>query len=86
MLPEFKRWDEKKNGDGPALIVFSDADDEANRGLGFSSPVVHDPSFTIASTLGMFGTPSAVLISSDGKFASEVAVGEPNIWALIGRK
>jgi hypothetical protein len=36
--------------------------------------------------MGMFGTPSAVLIDENGIIATETAVGASNIWALLGRQ
>jgi thiol-disulfide isomerase/thioredoxin len=78
MTEDLRAWETSKNGESPELIVFSDA--EAN----LASPVIVDPEYTVAATLGMHGTPSAVLVDEEGRFASEVAVGAPQIWALVG--
>jgi len=34
---------------------------------------------------GAGGTPSALVIGEDGTVASDVAVGAPNVLALVGR-
>lgn len=75
-----------QNGSGPNLIFFSDGNPAENRELGFNSPVVLDSRYTVAKELGMSGTPSAVLIDSNGRIASGTATGEQKIWALLGRK
>ena len=58
---------------------------EKLRELGLNSPVVSDKDFDLSGKLGMYGTPSAVLVDENGRFASEVAIGAANIWALVGR-
>lgn len=86
MLADLKAWERRKNGDGPNLILFSDGDESELRELGIESPIIHDPGHKRAATLGMFGTPSAVLVNGDGKYVSEIAVGASNIWAVVGKK
>lgn len=86
MIDQIKNWDIAKSEDDPDLLVFSDGEENRHREIGLRSPIVLDKSYKVAQKLGMHGTPSAILISSDGKFASELAIGAPNIWALIGRR
>ncbi len=85
MMEEIKAWDVAKGAGDPELIVFSNGDLESHRQLGMRSPIVLDPEHELAGTLGMYGTPSAILINEDGRFASETAIGASNIWALVGR-
>lgn len=85
MMEEIKAWDVAKGADAPELIVFSNGDIESHRQLGMRSPIVLDPEHELAGTLGMYGTPSAILINEEGRFASETAIGSSNIWALVGR-
>jgi len=54
--------------------------------LGLNAPVVLDAGYKIAGTLGMFGTPSAVLVDESGTIITETAMGASNIWALIGKR
>jgi hypothetical protein len=44
--------------------------------------VVLEQGFATGSAFGANGTPSAVLVDSEGKIASEVAVGAPAVLAL----
>jgi hypothetical protein len=54
-------------------------------GIGLDAPIILEAGYKIAEKLGMFGTPSAVVIGEDGRIASETGVGASNIWALIGK-
>ncbi len=65
--------------------MFSDGETEAHRDLELNSPILLDKEYKTAAKLGMFGTPSAILVNEDGKIASETALGSAQIWALIGK-
>src|SRR5215204_3126274 len=86
MIEELKEWDRQKGMDAPNLIVFSEGDPEAHKGIGLKSPIVLDEGYKTAEKFGMFGTPSAVLVNENGKIVSETATGAANIWALIGKR
>ncbi len=86
MIDELREWDKAKGKDEPGLIVFSDGDAESNRALGLLSPVIIDDGQKISTELGMFGTPSAVLVDEDGIIVSETAMGAQDIWALVGKR
>jgi len=86
MMDEIKAWDKARGQDEPELLVFSDGEEAPHRELGLRAPVVIDKGYKTAETLGMYGTPSAILVDEEGKFASELAVGAGNIWALIGKR
>ena len=47
-------------------------------------PVVDDASGDFARQFGAPGTPAAVLVDADGRVASTVGVGAPNVLALLG--
>jgi hypothetical protein len=66
--------------------VFSDGPEEEHESLQLRSPVVLDPGYKISERLGMFGTPSAVMVDESGTIVSETAMGASNIWALVGRR
>lgn len=83
MLGDLRQWDAEKGDDGPNLILFSDDESE---NFGLDSPVVFDPGHKTANGFGMYGTPSAVLIDQKGRFATETAVGAPDIWSLVGKR
>lgn len=86
MLEELKNWDKTKGADAPDLIVFSDGEADAHQEMDLNSPVLLDKDYKTAEKLGMFGTPSAVLVNEKGKIVSETAIGAGNIWALVGKK
>lgn len=47
-------------------------------------PVVSDRSGLVSQSFGVAGTPSALLIDAGGRVASAVAVGGPDVLALLG--
>jgi hypothetical protein len=49
----------------------------------FASPVISDDG-SVSKLFGSPGTPSAILLGSDGRVASNLAVGGPDVRALIG--
>jgi len=85
MMSELKEWDLRKGGDEPKLVVFSEGDAVQHSELGLKSPIVLESGYKTAISLGMSGTPSAVLIDENGVIVSETAIGASNIWSLIGR-
>ncbi|MGI8812984.1 MAG: MauE/DoxX family redox-associated membrane protein [Pyrinomonadaceae bacterium] len=86
MMKGLREWDSSKGPHEPNLIVFSEGEHADHAKLGLKSPVVIDNGYETAIELGMFGTPSAVLIDEEGYIVSEAAIGSANIWSLIGRK
>ena len=83
-LDEFRESSIINSASGPNVIVFSDGDPNEHRSLGLNVPVVIDKGYKIAGKLGMFGTPSAVLLNEDAVIATETAIGANNIFALLG--
>lgn len=86
MADELRKWDAERELSDPDLVVFADGDIDLIRGLDLKSPIVLDKGYAVAENLGMHGTPSAILIDERGRFASEIAIGAPNIRALIDKK
>jgi peroxiredoxin len=84
MLEDLKAWEAKPPKDAPKLLVVSTGTAEQNRAMGLRSPVLLDPTFSAGHAFGANGTPSAVLVDTDGKIASELAVGAPAVLALAG--
>jgi hypothetical protein len=68
------------------LIVFSDGDKAAHANLELNAPIVLDAGYKTAEVIGMFGTPSAVMLDESGKVISETALGASTIWALVGKR
>jgi peroxiredoxin/uncharacterized membrane protein YphA (DoxX/SURF4 family) len=86
MLEDLREWDKTRGADEPELLLLSSGEAEKNLELNLKSPIVLDDKLEISKKLGMTGTPSAVLVDENGKIVSEVAVGAPRIWALLGKK
>jgi protein-disulfide isomerase len=85
-MEDIRRWEATKNGSGTEMIIMSDGDPELHRKLAIKTPILIDKGYKTSAKLGISGTPSAVLIDEDARFASETAIGASNIWALIERK
>ena len=83
LLPELKAWERGRDGDDPNLIVISTGTPAENDALTLSSPVIVEAGFETGQAFGASGTPSAVLIDETGRVASSVAVGGPNVMALL---
>jgi|SRR5215216_660232 len=86
MLPNLKEWEADPPEGAPKLLLVSAGTDDANREMDLTSTVVLDQSFAVGRTFGASGTPSAVLVDADGKIASEVAVGAPEVLGLAGTR
>ena len=82
ILPDLKQWEESRPEDAPRLLVVSAGAEEASREQGFSSTVVLDQQFAVGRAFGASGTPSAVLVDEEGKVASELALGTPEVLDL----
>ncbi|HSI88839.1 MAG TPA: MauE/DoxX family redox-associated membrane protein [Pyrinomonadaceae bacterium] len=85
MIDEIKAWETERTESDPQILIFSDGDPEVHREFGLRSPIVLDANYKRAVQYGMSGTPSGILIDENGKIATEIAIGSPNLWALIGR-
>lgn len=86
MLEDLRDWDKTKGQDAPNLLLVSSGDAEKHKDIGLKSTILLDNEGVVPKSLGMNGTPSAVLINENGKIISEVAVGADNIWSLVGKK
>jgi peroxiredoxin len=84
MLPDLKAWEESAPESAPRLLVVSAGSEEANKEMDLASPVLLDQQFAVGRAFGASGTPSAVLVDTDGKVASEVALGATGVLELAG--
>jgi peroxiredoxin len=80
MLDALKAW-EREAADVQLLVV-SRGSVDANRALGLHSPIVLDDGFAVGRAFGASGTPSAVLLDSEGRIASSVVAGADDVLAL----
>jgi len=71
--------------DGVRFVFVSTGSVADNRALGLDSTVLLEEQFGVGRAFGATGTPSAVLIDTEGKVASPLAVGGPEVLALADR-
>jgi peroxiredoxin len=86
MVEDVKALEARTKTKGPKVVLVSTGTVEANRAHGFRSPVLLDQSFAAGRALGVSGTPSAVLVDTEGKVASGIAVGKPAVLDLASRE
>ena len=86
MLPDLKAWEAHPPEGAPQLLVVSTGSVEENRAQGLRSPVVLDQGFAVGNAFGADGTPMAVLVDAEGRIASGVAAGVPEVLALARRQ
>lgn len=86
MSEDVRRWEENPPPGAPQLVFVSSGDlgkvkDESEE---FESRFLHDDGFDVGMRLGTRATPSALLIDSEGKIASSIAIGRSNVMLLAG--
>lgn len=82
MLPALKAWEAQRSPTAPELILIATGSAAANRALGLRSTILLDPSFQLGRALAVDGSPSALLLDSEGRIASQIAVGEAEALTL----
>ena len=82
MLDDLRTWEASRRPDAPRLLVVSDGSIQENVSMGLRSQIVLDQHFSVGQLFGATGTPSAVLLNSEGTVASGVAAGGPDVMAL----
>jgi methylamine dehydrogenase accessory protein MauD len=83
MLADLRRVEAAATTEMPNLVLISTGDAARNRAMALRAPILLDDGFT-AGAFGATGTPSAVLVDEQGRIASAVAVGAPDVLALVG--
>ncbi len=87
LLPEIGRW-ERDHSDKLTIAVVSRGDPDANRAKASErtlSNVLIQQDREVAKSYGTTGTPSGVLVSTDGKIAGETASGAEAIRQLVAK-
>jgi len=82
LLPELKQWEAKPPKGAPKLVLISSGDPEENKEMGLRSPILLDQHFSVGSAYGADGTPMAIMIDAQGRIASELVGGGPDVMAL----
>jgi peroxiredoxin len=86
MLPDIRALELNRKNAAPRILVISTDDVQANRAMLLQSTVLLDRNLSVGTSFGVSGTPSAVLVDSNGKIASPLVVGAPNVLAFMGVK
>jgi thiol-disulfide isomerase/thioredoxin/uncharacterized membrane protein YphA (DoxX/SURF4 family) len=84
MMDEVRAWEKNGGRDKANLVIFSSGAEEEHADLAIESPILLEEHYKTARKLGMFGTPSGILINERGEIATELGIGASNIWSLIG--
>jgi thiol-disulfide isomerase/thioredoxin len=86
MKDDLQSWEDQPTSDRPKLVFVAAGELDDIRAINrhFKSPTLMDPAFDIAPLFGTKFTPSAILIDSEGRVVSSLAIGEGNVRALIG--
>jgi thiol-disulfide isomerase/thioredoxin/uncharacterized membrane protein YphA (DoxX/SURF4 family) len=84
MIPDLKQWEQTVSSTAPRLVLVSSGSRESNAEMDLKSPVVLEENFAVGRLYGASGTPSALMIDSNGKIASELTVGAPAVLDLLG--
>jgi thiol-disulfide isomerase/thioredoxin len=83
MLPDLKTWEADPPHGAPRLLVISEGTIEENRAMGLRSPVVLTRESDVRKLFGATGTPMAILIDTQGRIASTLVVGAPDVLSLL---
>jgi len=84
LIEDLKAWEANPPKNAPRLIIVSAEPIDETLASGFHAAIAADPDFSIGRAFGAAGTPSALLITSDGKIGSEVMPGGPAVLELAG--
>ena len=86
MIDDLKSWEAHPPQGAPKLVFIACGEMEDARAVNnqFKSPTLLDPAFDIGPLFGTRVTPSAILIDSEGRIASSLAMGADNVRALAG--
>jgi peroxiredoxin/uncharacterized membrane protein YphA (DoxX/SURF4 family) len=83
LVSDLKVWEQDKSSDAPKLVLISTGSADANREHGLDSTILLDQGFSTGQKFGASGTPSAIVIDAEGNVASNLAVGGPDVMALL---
>lgn len=82
MLSDLRALEYNRPTHSPRILVISTGTVDLNREMQLASTILLDPSFSVGTSYHVTGTPSALLVDSDGNVASPVVVGGPQVLAL----
>lgn len=83
MLPDLQGWEHARPDTVPDLLIVSTGSAAANRDMDLRSTVLLDEGFSVGRVFGASGTPSAVLVDTEGRMASSPHVGADAVMGLL---
>jgi peroxiredoxin len=83
MLQQLKEWEKARPASALRLVLISGGSREANRDMGLESTILIDDKFAVGQLYGASGTPSGLLVDSNGKIASGLAVGASALMEIL---
>lgn len=82
MLTDVKAWEANPPQGAPRLLIISNGTAKKNRAMGLHSPVLLDEEGEVSKRFGADGTPMAIAVDAQGKIASNLVEGAPDVLAL----
>lgn len=82
MEPTLKTWELTPPPGAPSLVIILQPTTAGKQVVNFRSTIVIDRDGAVARALGANGTPMGILVDADGRVASPVAAGEPEVMEL----
>jgi thiol-disulfide isomerase/thioredoxin/uncharacterized membrane protein YphA (DoxX/SURF4 family) len=86
MLADIRVFERERPAGAPRLLLISTGSVADNEAMGLECPIALDQAFAAGRAFGTTGTPSGVLVDSNGRVASPLAVGAPGVLALARRE
>jgi thiol-disulfide isomerase/thioredoxin/uncharacterized membrane protein YphA (DoxX/SURF4 family) len=83
LQPDLIAWSERRPERAPSIVAVTSGTEETTADMAFADRILLDQGFATGRLFGASGTPSAVLVDTEGKIASDLAVGGPSILALL---
>lgn len=83
MHDDLQEWEDNRNGHSPRLVVVSAGTPDEVAEEGFKSMVLLDRDSEGSAAFYAGGTPTAVLVGSDGRVRSRVVAGAVGVMALL---
>jgi peroxiredoxin len=86
MFEDLREWEEQSPVTAPKLVFIASGSEEEIKAMnwGLKSLTLLDSSLDVGSLFGTKQTPAAILIDGEGRIASSLAIGDPNVRALVG--
>jgi thiol-disulfide isomerase/thioredoxin/uncharacterized membrane protein YphA (DoxX/SURF4 family) len=82
MLDDLRALERSQSPATPRLVLVSSGSAAENEAHALTAPIALESEFAVGTAFGASGTPSAIVVDRDGRIASGLAVGAPQVMAL----